>query len=509
MDTIDAGRIAAEAVAAASTGPEPWNDPDMSILRLNRRPPPPLPTPVFGGAWATWIAEAASAAACPPDYVAMPLLAVCSALIGNARWAQATSGWAEPPHLWCAAVGDSGSGKSPGADLLFRDVLPEIERRMLGDFPDQLREWRASNEQAKAKAETWAQEVRTASRAGAAPPLPPDQAPPEPQAPRVRVNDVTIEKVATLLATASPKGLLLVRDELAGWLLGMNSYNDAGRPFWIEAFGGRPYRVERQKSPEPIIVSRLAVGVSGGTQPDRLAELMEEADDGLLARILWSWPDPIPFRLGREAPGAAWATVALDRLRLLSLAPGVDPNDPPHPVMVPLAADALGLIERLGRDMQDRQDETAGLMRSALGKVRGLALRLALVLEHIWWCAGDGYAGPPTAISARAFAAAATLMADYFVPMGERVYGDAAIPKADRDAATLARWIFSRRPAEVLVRHLQREVRLSGLGTAEAIHAAAKVLVEADWLRPPQRDPGPGRPRMAYPVNPRLREARQ
>ena len=76
------------------------------------------------------------AAACPVDYVAAALLAGISALIGHARWAQATPGWAEPPHLWIGAVGDSGNGKSPGADCLMRDVLPEIERRMLADFPD-------------------------------------------------------------------------------------------------------------------------------------------------------------------------------------------------------------------------------------------------------------------------------------------------------------------------------------------------------------------------------------
>ena len=41
------------------------------------------------------------------------LAGTASALIGNARWAQATPGWAERPHLWLGVVGDSGSGKSP------------------------------------------------------------------------------------------------------------------------------------------------------------------------------------------------------------------------------------------------------------------------------------------------------------------------------------------------------------------------------------------------------------
>ena len=40
--------------------------------------------------------NAAEAAACPPDYVAAPLLSAVSTLVGHARWAQATAGWTEP-----------------------------------------------------------------------------------------------------------------------------------------------------------------------------------------------------------------------------------------------------------------------------------------------------------------------------------------------------------------------------------------------------------------------------
>ena len=78
--------------------------------------------------------------------------------------------------------------------------------------------------------------------------------------------------------------------------------------------------------------------------------------------------------------------------------------------------------------MQDRQELTGGLLRSAIGKMRGQALRLALGLEFLWWCGGNDIK-PPTVISDRAFAAAAHLVGDYFLPMAERVYGDAATPK--------------------------------------------------------------------------------
>src|SRR4051794_26323641 len=177
----------------------------------------------------------------------------------------------------------------------------------------------------------------------------------------------------------------------------MNAYNEGGRAFWIESYGGRPYRVERVKHPQPIDVPHLAVAVTGGTQPDKLRQLMKEADDGLLARFCWFWPDPVPFDLALEAQDAAWAVEALDWLRLLEMAPGREPGDPSQPVMVPLAEAALPHLVTFGRAMQARQEAAGGLMRSALGKGRGLALRLALVLEHLWWCGGeDGMAPPPS-----------------------------------------------------------------------------------------------------------------
>ncbi|HEY1433188.1 MAG TPA: DUF3987 domain-containing protein [Stellaceae bacterium] len=160
------------------------------------------------------------------------------------------------------------------------------------------------------------------------------------------------------------------------------------------------------------VVSRLAAGVYGTTQPDRLALIMREVDDGLLARILWLWPDPVKFRLGRETPGAPWAIAALDRLRELDLQPG----NPPQPVMVPLSGEARGMIEDFSREMQEQQTAAGGLLRSALGKARGQALRLALNLELLWWSAEAGMVPPPMAISPRAFTAAALLVSDYFLP---------------------------------------------------------------------------------------------
>jgi hypothetical protein len=467
-----------------------------------------MPLAVFGAEWMGWIKDAAEAAATSPDYVAAPLLAAGSATIGHARWAQAHPGWQEPPHLWMCSVGDSGGGKSPGADPVLKGVLPRIEEAMGRNFPEKRREWEAAVAVARARRAEWQKAVAAKVTSGGAPPPPPadSEEPPEPQPPCLRLNDTSIERVALMLANGSPKGLLMVRDELAGHLLGMNAYNDGARAFWIEAFGGRPYRVHRVKLNEPIDVPHLAVAWWGGTQPARLAELMRGADDGLLARFCWIWPESVPFDLPRAAPNLPWAVAAFDKLRLLEMR---DTGEGAAPVMMPLTEEARGNLRDFARDMQERQRWAGGLMNSALGKARGLALRVSLVLEYLWWAGRPGMAPPPATISREAFAAAAMLVRDYLLPMAERTYGDAAAPERDRNAATLARWIAKARQAEVHVRAVQRDVRLPGLDTAEKIHAAAAVLVDAGWLlaRAEGGDGQAGRPKAAYPVNPALWEA--
>ena len=95
--------------------------------------------------------------------------------------------------------------------------------------------------------------------------------------------------------------------------------NGADRAAYIEAYGGRTYIVDRVKDGASIRVPYFAVGIIGGIQPDRLATmLLSGDDDGLVARFVFSWPEPrAPIRPRRAPDNVA----ALGKLRwLLSLA---------------------------------------------------------------------------------------------------------------------------------------------------------------------------------------------
>src|SRR3546814_17981605 len=110
------------------------------------------------------------------------------------------------------------------------------------------------------------------------------------------VSDTTPEAVALLLC-ANKRGLLCSRDELSGWLESFGRYNKGGdRALWIEAYGGRPYVVDRVGRADPLFIERMSISVTGGMQPDRVASmLMGGDDDGLCARFL--------LKIGRATGG--------------------------------------------------------------------------------------------------------------------------------------------------------------------------------------------------------------
>lgn len=497
----------AEAVPApAATSLRP---PSLAILNRSTVTPPAFPLEALGPFWARWVAQAAEGANAPADYTALPLLVAASALIGNSRWAQAWQGWAEPPILWGGSVGNPSSGKSPGAAPVMRDTLGRVEMHMARDYPAELERWETVASIAKAALKQWERDVAKAIKAGDQPmPEKPDAAtiPPMPVRPRASVSDATQEALAARLAR-QPKGVLHVRDELSGWLLNMGRYANGGsdRPFWLEAWNGGRHQVDRQKHPEPIILNHLAVATFGTIQPERLGEVFEGADDGLAGRFLWAWPDAgeIFDRPGQSANIRAAADALIT---LADLTMGQDEHGNAHPLMMRLDDAAVPLIIAFGREMQVAERRSHGLLKTAIGKARGHALRLALVLELLWWC-GRG-SNQPVTVSAEAMGTAAELMRGYFLPMARRVLGDAAVPREEVDARTLAEWIAATRPAVVNVSTIRDEARLPGLRQSDPVKAACRYLAEAGWLIPAHSTTARGgRPRGDYTVSPLLAAA--
>jgi hypothetical protein len=114
------------------------------------------------------------------------------------------------------------------------------------------------------------------------------------------VNDVTPESLAINLAS-NPNGIMLSRDELAGWLINLDKEERAAeRAFYLQAFNGSGSFVQDRVSRDRIEVEPLIVSVLGGIQPSLLMPLLTarnegRSNDGLFERMqLMVFPDYKP-----------------------------------------------------------------------------------------------------------------------------------------------------------------------------------------------------------------------
>lgn len=487
---------------SAKPAGDDWPEPDGRYLRAELPEPPVLPLDdVFSPKWATWIRAAAEAKAAPPDYVAAAALAVCGSVLGNTRWPLIWEGWSEPPVLWTVVIGNPSANKSPGLDAVLIP-LKKAERHLREKVQGDVDDWRAKAEVAKLVESAWKDAVKAALKAGDEPPVRPVGADPgpEPVMPRLAVSDTTVERLAVIVSK-QPRGTLLARDELAGWLQGMTRYSGGGsdRPFWLEAYGGRGYTVERMGR-DPVYIERLSVGVMGGIQPDRMRSLlMKSDDDGLLARFLPIWPHPAPVKRPSLLHDESFMENVIGRLLTLDMP--TDDDGHKRPWFVPFTDDARDLMDGFRVAVREWEDASEGLLKSFVGKLPGMVVRLSLVLAYLEWASGE--ASEPREIDVGHFGRAAHLAESYLMPMARRAYADASAPAGERAARRLVDLIREEGWRQFTTREVLRLNR-PGIGTADELKPALAALEEADAIR---RVPGPekagrGRPTQAFTVNP-------
>ncbi len=481
-----------------------WPAPEARFLRPELPAPPALPLDdMFGPIWAAWIRKAAEAKAAPSDYVATALLSVAGATIGNTRWASPWADWAEPPIIWAMAIGTPSMNKSPGFDAVL-SPLHKLESEARKRVEAEVSDWKDRAEVAKIAEAAWKEGVKAAMKDGKEVPSKPSSASPgpEPVRPRYAITDATVEKLGVILAS-QPRGVLQFRDELAGWLHGMTRYSGGGsdRPFWLEAYGGRAFQVERMGR-DPVYIDFLSVGVLGGIQPDKLKSLLFKADDdGLLARFLPVWPNPAPITRPSAGGDDGFLSAALERLIALKMPANEDGTL--RPWSVPFAEDAANLFQEYRETVRGWETGAEGLLLSFTGKLPGLAVRLSLILAYLDYAA-DGME-QPSVIATAHFGRAAHFVEAYVLPMARRAYADASIPKEERAARRLVSIIRDMRLERFTSGQILAMER-AGLSTKADLDPALNALEEANVIRKVigPTSPKGGRPMRLYVVNPAL-----
>jgi len=417
-----------------------------------------LPQPV-----ANYIAEGSAAIGCDPSYIALPLITAAGAAIGNTRRALLKTKWAEPPVLWTASVGDSGTMKSPSLDMALRftrraqDRLFKDHKQRTAAHKEEMREWKT-----KPRSERGEQ---------------PEDVPP---CERLLCSDATAEALADRL-TASPRGMLVAVDELAGWFNGFNQYK-AGKggdvAHWLSMHRAGYLLIDRKNPDKPTMsVPMAAVSVTGTIQPGSLRKALtpEFFENGLAARILTAHPPRRPKQWTEAEIDPAIEQLVANVFRgLYELKPEAGLDDEFAPTCIPLNADAkatwIAFVNQTGREQFERGEER---LIAAWSKLEGYAARLALIFHQVRHAAGDPSIDP-WRIDQQSMEAGIHL-SRWFGYEAERVYLSLSESEQQKEDRQLVE-VIQRAGGSISARELMR--RKPTIKTAEDASVRLRGLVE-------------------------------
>jgi hypothetical protein len=445
----------------------PFNGTVIPITPPARPGPPswiPFPVEALPPACRRLVLEASAARGVDPAFIGVPMLPVLAGAIGNARLLRLKRAYSEPAVLWAALVQRSGTIKSAGLDDVLR---PHRERNR--DLLDETRRAFDEYEQNMARHRKTKNDL-----------LP---APVRPRHLTVAVDDVTAEALIVRLAD-NPRGLLLGVDELAGLIASFDAYKhargaDVNKFLTMHRAG--PLRSDRKGGDQPTVyVPRAALSICGTIQPQTLSRVMsgQNIENGLLGRLLVTMP---------PTPRAHWNDndVSLDTYNgwrdvvngLLNL------GCPDEPAELRLSPDAWPVWRQFHDAMVDRGALEDDQLAAALAKLRGGALRIALVLA-LARAAGSGRAEGLTTVDCPSMKAGIALEMLYGHEV-ERVYATLHETPEQRSQNHIIEFIMQS-GGRVTVRDLSRGPQsCRPPGSAEAALMALVKAGRGSWAGVP------------------------
>jgi hypothetical protein len=426
-----------------------------------------LPEPIQ-----SYVLSGAKAMTCADSYVALPMLSALAAAIGNTRRIGLKKGWSEPAVVWTGIVGDSGTMKSPAIALALKplrkiqDAAFDVYEEKMAKYQDDLAAYEIQKIQRKKGMVL--------------------EKPAEPVAQRYSCADITVEALAALLKQ-NPRGLLLCRDELAGWIKGFNSYKKGGgdEAQWLEMHGARTLLVDRKCGiPKTIHVPHAAVSVCGGIQPGILQQALgrENFENGLAARILMAMPPRIPKQWNEydiDLDGASQVDSVFEELLRMEMA--VDWNQKASPKVLQLNPEAQAAWIDFYNDHAVQQAEVAESdLAAAFSKLEGYAARLALVIHCVREADGDVSLAPDDYIDAESIHRAVRIVR-WFCDETRRIY--TSFNETDEQAQQRKLLeIIRKHDGRITVRQLMHASRLYR-NSADIAKFALDELVQLGWGR--------------------------
>lgn len=430
-----------------------------------------------------YVKAAARAIGCDEAYIVLPLLSALAAAVGNSRSIRLSDNWDEPAVIWSAVVGQGGTLKSPALEITLQSLWQWHE--------EELQEYEQALEEHPRKWEAYSKELAAWKRQheGLGSLLDDEQAdrlasePREPVRPvcrRTIVSDVSIQSLQVILSE-NPRGVLMVQDELAGWLASFDSRRGgkgchAAR--WLTTFNARAWLVDRGGVNRRIIyIPRAAVSVTGGIQPEVLRRALArgQAQEGFGARLLMAYPprDHRAWKL-RGLPREISEQLAGLFRKLRELEPDRNAAGKPIPRVLPLARRAQVVWLVFYRDWAFRAFGVSSDVIGAYAKMECYMARLALIVHLVRAATGET---SPEEVD-RESMAAAEVMAYWFAEEAIRINALFSGQSNPDDPGPLIDWI-RKKGGRVTVSKLMRGPR--AFRTSEAAEGALAALVRNDY----------------------------
>ena len=390
----------------------------------------PYPTGSFPEPISSFIRETSSSIEVDESAVGTMILPCLAGVIGNSSTIRVTPQYAEPAILWGVLIGDSGSRKTPAFKAVAAGIEEE-EHRLSREHQEDMQQFNASH------AEREKPPVRH----------------------EVYCSDVTIEALAPVLEK-NERGVILLREELAQWLGGMNQYKKGGadESAWCEMFGASPIKVNRKTGESKIIyVPRAAVSVAGTITPGTMRARLGQAnwENGLAPRLLMAMPED----RARKECGTPIAETAHDMRDVFSALYSLplihDDEGRIKPCEYTFSAEAKKVRRNFFAEMEKRRVAAEdGSAKAILSKLQGIQARIALVLHLAAIATGYRTRASKTQIGLDT-AAAAVALANWYADENLRICGVLGEDEEEKVLRLVLEWIIKQgRP--VTARDIER-----------------------------------------------------
>lgn len=206
----------------------------------------------------------------PIDYYGMSALMCGSVFIGNSYAAEYLPHFYTSPLLYGMIVARSGVGKN----RIINSMLSYMYRKQETMFDEN-----------ETELETWKQEKFEKEVSNSK-----EEVSEEPKAKRMFIGNTTIEQAYRVMKK-NRRGVMMLRQEVVGWIKGLNSYRaGSDGETYLEIWDNDVMSVERVGS--TLYIRRPNLQPYGGIQPKVLQSLVGEGreNNGFIPRILFAYP---------------------------------------------------------------------------------------------------------------------------------------------------------------------------------------------------------------------------